>query len=32
MTGFKCCVTGGAVGSPIACRQIPAGGQCPALP
>jgi len=31
-TGFKCCVTGGAVGSPIACRQIPSGGQCPALP
>ena len=32
MTGYKCCVTGGAVGSSIACRQIPAGGSCPALP
>jgi hypothetical protein len=31
-TGFKCCVAGGAVGSPIACRQVPSGGQCPALP
>jgi hypothetical protein len=32
MTGYKCCVTGGTVGSPIACRQIPAGGSCPLLP
>jgi hypothetical protein len=32
MTGYKCCVTGGAAGSPIACRQIPAGGSCPLLP
>jgi len=32
MSGYKCCVTGGAAGSPIACRQIPAGGSCPALP
>ena len=32
MTGFKCCVSGGAVGSPIACRQIPSGGSCPLLP
>jgi hypothetical protein len=31
-TGFKCCVTGGAIGSPIACRQVAAGSQCPALP
>jgi hypothetical protein len=31
-SGFKCCVTGGAVGSPIACRQVPSGGVCPALP
>jgi hypothetical protein len=31
-SGFKCCATGGAVGLPIACRQIPAGGLCPALP
>jgi hypothetical protein len=31
MTGFKCCVNGGAVGSPIACRQV-GSGQCPALP
>jgi hypothetical protein len=32
MSGYKCCVTGGTAGSPIACRQIPAGGSCPALP
>ena len=32
MTGYKCCVTGGAVGLPIACRQIPTGGSCPLLP
>jgi hypothetical protein len=31
-TGFKCCVAGGAIGSPIACTQVAAGGQCPALP
>jgi hypothetical protein len=31
-SGFKCCSTGGAVGLPIACRQVPAGGGCPALP
>jgi hypothetical protein len=30
--GFKCCTTGGAVGSPIACTQVAAGAQCPALP
>ena len=32
ISGYKCCVTGGAVGSPIACRQIPSGGSCPLLP
>jgi hypothetical protein len=31
-TGFKCCMTGGALGSPIACRQVAAGSQCPLLP
>jgi len=31
-TGFKCCITGGTVSSPIACRQVAAGSQCPALP
>jgi hypothetical protein len=31
-SGFKCCATGGAVGLPIACRQLPAGEGCPALP
>src|SRR6185369_1492563 len=31
-TGFKCCPTGGASGSPIACTAVPAGGSCPALP
>jgi len=31
-TGLKCCPTGGNVGSPIACRQVTAGSQCPALP
>jgi hypothetical protein len=32
LTGYKCCVSGGAAGSPIACRQIPSGGSCPLLP
>lgn len=32
MSGYKCCVTGGTVGSPIACRQIASGGSCPLLP
>jgi hypothetical protein len=32
MSGYKCCVTGGTAGSPIACRQIAAGGSCPLLP
>ncbi len=32
MSGYKCCVTGGRVGSPIACRQVAAGAACPALP
>ena len=32
MSGYKCCATGGAVGLPIACRQIAAGGSCPLLP
>src|SRR6185369_9131492 len=27
--GFKCCVTGGAYGSPIACKQLPPGTDCP---
>jgi hypothetical protein len=31
MSGYKCCVTGGAVGSPIACRNV-GTGSCPALP
>jgi hypothetical protein len=31
-TGFKCCATGGTLGSPIACRQVSSGGVCPALP
>jgi len=31
-TGFKCCSTGGNVMSPIACRQVATGSQCPALP
>jgi hypothetical protein len=30
MSGYKCCVTGGRAGSPIACRQV--SGACPALP
>jgi len=30
--GFKCCTAGGYVGAPIACRQVAAGSQCPALP
>jgi hypothetical protein len=32
MSGYKCCVTGGTAGSPIACRQVAAGSSCPALP
>jgi hypothetical protein len=32
MTGFKCCRTGGFIGSPIACRPVASGAQCPALP
>jgi hypothetical protein len=31
MSGYKCCVTGGAAGSPIACRNVGTGA-CPALP
>lgn len=31
MSGYKCCVTGGTVGSPIACRDV-GTGSCPALP
>jgi hypothetical protein len=31
LSGYKCCVTGGTVGSPIACRNV-GGGACPALP
>ena len=31
-TGFKCCTTSGAVGSSIACKQVAAGAQCPAVP
>ena len=31
-TGFKCCNTTGSVASAIACRQVAAGSQCPALP
>jgi hypothetical protein len=32
MTGFKCCPSGGAVGLPIACKQVASGSQCPPLP
>ena len=32
LTGYKCCVTAGYAGAPIACRQLPAGSACPALP
>ncbi|HEY6476095.1 MAG TPA: hypothetical protein VI456_05900, partial [Polyangia bacterium] len=32
MSGYKCCVTAGRAGAPIACRQVPAAGSCPALP
>jgi hypothetical protein len=32
MSGYKCCTTGGTAGAPIACRQVPSGGSCPALP
>ena len=31
-TGFKCCTGGGALGSPLVCKQVPAGYNCPALP
>ena len=31
MSGYKCCVTGGTAGSPIACRDV-GTGSCPALP
>jgi hypothetical protein len=31
-TGYRCCSTGGAVGSPIACKKLPPGAACPALP
>lgn len=31
MADFKCCPSGGTVGSPIACRQV-GTGLCPALP
>lgn len=31
-SGFKCCNTNGSVASAIACRQVAAGSQCPALP
>jgi len=32
VSGYKCCVTGGRAGSPIACRQVSAGASYPALP
>lgn len=31
MSGYKCCVTGGTAGAPIACRNV-GTGSCPALP
>jgi hypothetical protein len=31
-TGFKCCSSGGAVGSPLECIAVAAGGSCPAFP
>ena len=32
MSGYKCCVTAGRIGAPIACQQVASGAACPSPP